>query len=52
MSEFNSAIAATISLPLSTRERDLFQIILEALNENHKSTIVRVAGGWVRDKVN
>ncbi|RYG67237.1 hypothetical protein EON64_07880 [archaeon] len=36
---------------LTTEEGDLFQLLLDCLSHFHKNTTIRVAGGWVRDKL-
>ena len=38
-------------ITLNEYETKLFQDLLNIVNEKHLGTILRVAGGWVRDKV-
>ena len=38
-------------LPLTETEENIFDIIIATLNDKSRSTVARVAGGWVRDKV-
>lgn len=40
-----------ISIKLTPQEENLFQRLLSVLEANQKQTILRVNGGWVRDKV-
>ena len=40
-----------ISIQLSEQENQLFTLLLNANRELHLGSILRVAGGWVRDKV-
>lgn len=44
--------AADVQLEPNELESKLFAFLLGVLNENKRSTILRVAGGWVRDKIN
>lgn len=39
-------------IELTDKEKEIFGIIKEILMKNNKKTVCRVAGGWVRDKVN
>jgi len=41
----------TISLELTEAEHLLVKFILQAVSHSKRNTIVRIAGGWVRDKV-
>jgi tRNA nucleotidyltransferase (CCA-adding enzyme) len=36
---------------LTDEERQLFEFIVRTVNEKHTGTVMRVAGGWVRDKL-
>lgn len=36
---------------LTAKERELFQLLREVLEKKNLRTTLRVAGGWVRDKV-
>ena len=38
-------------IELSREERDLFRLLRQARRETHLNTTLRVAGGWVRDKL-
>lgn len=38
-------------LPLTERESQIFEILLHTASQQNKSTILRAAGGWVRDKL-
>ena len=40
-----------MSISLTEQESSLFSFLLETLEENGRSTVIRVAGGWVRDKL-
>lgn len=40
-----------ITISLTDEERQLFSIIMEANQDLHLHSTIRVAGGWVRDKV-
>lgn len=40
-----------MSISLTEQEDSLFSFLLETLEENGRSTVIRVAGGWVRDKL-
>ena len=40
-----------INLPLSDLEESIFDFLLQVVEENNLNTTVRVAGGWVRDKL-
>ena len=40
-----------ITIQLSEQENQLFTLLLNANRELHLGSILRVAGGWVRDKV-
>ncbi len=39
-------------ISLNQKEIQIFSLINNVLQKNNKNTICRVAGGWVRDKVN
>ena len=38
-------------ITLTDKEKDIFNFLLSVLKENGKNTTLRVAGGWVRDKL-
>jgi tRNA nucleotidyltransferase (CCA-adding enzyme) len=40
-----------LAISLTTEERDLFQLLRQAREDTHLTTTLRVAGGWVRDKL-
>ena len=40
-----------MNITFTTEEEKIFKLLLEVLQENSLSTKIRVAGGWVRDKV-
>lgn len=40
-----------VSITLTKKEQDLFSILLRANQELQLNSTLRVAGGWVRDKV-
>lgn len=39
------------SVKLTPKEESIFNFLLEVLKENNLKTTLRVAGGWVRDKL-
>ena len=43
--------SSTPSITLTTEEQDFFELCLEAADRAGKGTVIRVAGGWVRDKL-
>lgn len=42
---------ATNSVKLTHKEEMIFEFLLKVIDENNLKTTVRVAGGWVRDKL-
>jgi len=40
-----------MEIQLTDREKDLFAVLLGCVKHNNKNTTLRVAGGWVRDKL-
>ena len=38
-------------LPLNAKEREIFDVLLGTVRHYELGTVVRVAGGWVRDKL-
>ena len=44
-------LSTTTTISLSQDEKDLFNLLRKARNETHIHTTLRVAGGWVRDKL-
>ena len=49
--DMNRVCRKDISISLSPEERELFSILLQANSELQLNSTLRVAGGWVRDKV-
>ena len=47
----NRVCRSDISITLTEKEQELFSVLLEANKELHLNSTLRVAGGWVRDKV-
>ncbi|KAH7649795.1 Cca1p [Cryptosporidium bovis] len=41
----------SITIKLDKNEKKLFNLLFEYVSSNNLNTIVRVAGGWVRDKI-
>lgn len=39
------------NIELTQNEQEAFTILLKVLEYNDLKTVIRVAGGWVRDKV-
>jgi tRNA nucleotidyltransferase/poly(A) polymerase len=39
------------TIQLTTREQELFDLLLEVVTHYNRKTVLRVAGGWVRDKL-
>jgi hypothetical protein len=46
-----SQFVKTTSISLSATEEKIFQVLRETVAYKNRSTVLRVAGGWVRDKV-
>jgi tRNA nucleotidyltransferase/poly(A) polymerase len=40
-----------VNISLTEQEEQIFKTLLEVVEENDLGTTLRVAGGWVRDKV-
>ena len=38
-------------IELNPKEKDLFKLFTDFIKEKEVKTVIRVAGGWVRDKV-
>ena len=38
-------------ITLTEKEKSIFKFLLDAVHDNGKNTVLRVAGGWVRDKM-
>lgn len=38
-------------IQLTDQEEELFTLLLDVVKSSNRSTILRVAGGWVRDKL-
>lgn len=47
----NSAAASAPSIRLTTKEQELFALIQDFRNTKCPDTTIRIAGGWVRDKL-
>ena len=39
------------NIKLTDKEQEIFNTLMEVVRENNLKTTLRVAGGWVRDKV-
>lgn len=46
-----AALPESLSIRLTAQEETLFQLLLDAASKQGLGTVLRVAGGWVRDKV-
>lgn len=42
---------SSFSIELTAKEESIFNFLLEIVKENNLKTTLRVAGGWVRDKL-
>jgi tRNA nucleotidyltransferase/poly(A) polymerase len=40
-----------VNITLSEQEQKIFKTLMEVVEEHQLKTTLRVAGGWVRDKV-
>jgi hypothetical protein len=40
-----------VNITLSEQEQKIFKTLMEVIEEHQLKTTLRVAGGWVRDKV-
>ena len=49
--DMNRVCRKDISIALSPQEKELFSLLLQANSELQLNSTLRVAGGWVRDKV-
>lgn len=49
--DMNRVCRSDVSITLTRKEQELFSILLRANNELQLNSTLRVAGGWVRDKV-
>jgi hypothetical protein len=47
----NTHFSDVLTLPLDADEQHLFDSLRQVAQAFHRSVVVRVAGGWVRDKV-
>lgn len=43
--------ARDVSIQLTAQEEELFNILMKALEYERLTTVLRCAGGWVRDKL-
>lgn len=50
--EFKKPEKLFLNIGLEEKETQIFEIIKKVLKKHNKTTVCRVAGGWVRDKVN
>ena len=46
-----TATAGNASIQLTEQEKELFEILLQTLEHERLNTVLRCAGGWVRDKL-
>lgn len=46
-----AAVHVKEKIDLSDKEKKIFQLLLDSLHHSNLQTQLRVAGGWVRDKV-
>ena len=49
--DMNKVCRKDVGISLTDEEKRLFSILMEANSELHLGSTLRVAGGWVRDKV-
>ena len=38
-------------IKLTEKEKELCEFLLETINDYNENTVLRIAGGWVRDKL-
>lgn len=50
-SEPKTSYTVNQEISLTVKEKEIFDFMIEVLKENDKKTTLRVAGGWVRDKL-
>ena len=53
MSDFSSSTfgnSNSIRITLTAEESAIFDVLKCAMNEFNQTTVIRIAGGWVRDK--
>jgi tRNA nucleotidyltransferase/poly(A) polymerase len=43
--------STSVQIELTEKEQELFELLLASIAHSGAQTVVRVAGGWVRDKV-
>jgi hypothetical protein len=51
LSSKNGAAVTNVHIKLTSDEQNLFEMFREFVREKQLTTTVRVAGGWVRDKI-
>ena len=49
--ELDSELVQGGNIQLTEKEEKIFSLLMEVVEENELSTTLRVAGGWVRDKM-
>ena len=49
--DMSKVCRSDVKITLTPKEQQLFAILLKANSELHLNSTLRVAGGWVRDKV-
>lgn len=47
----NKVYRSDVTIALTEKEKEVFSILLKANQELNLNSTLRVAGGWVRDKV-
>ncbi len=47
----SSQYKVDINISLNEQEQKIFKTLMQVIEENQLKTTLRVAGGWVRDKV-
>ena len=51
MEKVKSEHRVDIDINISDKEREIFDTLMKVVHDNDLKTTLRVAGGWVRDKV-
>ena len=49
--DMNKVYRSDVTIALTEKEKEVFSILLKANQELNLNSTLRVAGGWVRDKV-
>ena len=47
----SSQYRVDVNITLTDQEKKIFKTLMDVVEENELKTTLRVAGGWVRDKV-